>query len=55
MPMVYISKEAFDLLKQIENFLKQKAKPPNRVLRSDILKVALETYFEKIKRVKEND
>lgn len=48
MPMVYISQEAFDLLKRIESLLKQKAEPPNRVLRADVLRIALETYFEKI-------
>lgn len=50
MPMVYISEDALSLLKRIENFLKQKTKPPNRILRADVLQTALKVYFEKIKK-----
>jgi len=47
MPMVYISKEAEDLLKKIEGYLKKNIKH-GRVLKADILLEALKSYAKNL-------
>ena len=53
MPMIYVSKRTLELLKEIENILKRRIKPPNRVLRTDIIHAALSFYFKKIRKSEE--
>ena len=48
MPMVYISKSTFKLLDEIVEYLQKNAKPPNRILKADVIRIALEEYANKI-------
>jgi hypothetical protein len=47
MPMVYISKEAQELLEKIDSFLKKNVKH-GRILKADILYEALKAHAEKL-------
>jgi len=48
MPMVYISKRTLIMLDDILEYLKENTEVPSRVLKADVIQVALEEYAKKL-------
>jgi len=48
MPMIYISESALRLLNELLEHLKQNTSAPSRVLKTDVVYIALKEYAKKV-------
>jgi len=47
--MVYVSERTFQLIRKILEYLRKNANTPGRILKTDVIHVALEEYAKKLK------